>query len=215
MRIGNAKAVDRQSLIFDPEYLLTSGGAARSWVGDFFEAMLAGLTGAVRIKTDSRADICPDLQLCALRFLECKAVGQSGQGIIYKCRWEKDARFIAEGKQIFYCFWRHGFPAMSAKTINELRAGLAGSIAGLAIVRRQTLQTILDRREVRPINSQYQKTKSQAYAKYGEGWVFPAAEVFRECSPVGGRYAEAYGERAFVRIAADDPFETGDLINWG
>ena len=215
MRVGTAKAVDRQTLIFDPDYLLTSMGAARSWVGDFFEEMLSSLTHSIRIKTDSGADICPDLWHSERTYLECKAIGQSGQAIFYKCRWEKDARFIADGATIYYAFFRHRSPVAGHETLNSLRAGLASSVERMAIVRRDTLQTILDRYPVRRINSQYQKNKSQQYAKYGEGWVFPIAKVFDVCQNIGGKNGFAYRERRFINIWADDPHHTGDLIAWG
>ncbi len=94
MRIGRDKAIDRQSTMFEVDRLLTSTGACRSWVGDFFEELLADLTGATRIRTESGADICPDLRFNSECFFECKGIGQSGQGIMYQNRYEKDGRFI-------------------------------------------------------------------------------------------------------------------------
>lgn len=207
MKVATAKAINRQTLIFDPDPLLESTGAARSWVGDFFEQLTASLTSGLRLKTDSGCDICPDILLQAggmgspARFAECKAVGQSGQAIMYKCRFEKDRRAIEEnGLQIYYFFWRHRSPVLASETINHLRGALAGSIERVGIISRQTLEEILANRQPRRINSQYQKNGPQNYAKYGEGWAFPIAEVFARCQQIGGKRAFAYHESPYVRV---------------
>lgn len=55
----------------------------RTWIGDFFEAATAAITGGVRLKTDCSADICPDIKISDRLYIESKSVGINGSLIIF------------------------------------------------------------------------------------------------------------------------------------
>lgn len=52
-----------QQRLFDDETAIRSTGQARCLVGSFYENATANLTGGMRLKTDSRVTVCPDLRL--------------------------------------------------------------------------------------------------------------------------------------------------------
>jgi len=53
----------QQLRLFDDETAIRSTGSSRCHVGNFFENCTANLSGAYRLKTDSRIAVCPDLRL--------------------------------------------------------------------------------------------------------------------------------------------------------
>lgn len=207
MKVASAKFVDRQRLIFDPDPLLLSTGAARSWVGDFFEELTASITGATRLKTDSNADICPDLRFAADTFFECKGVGRSGQAIMYQRRFEKDRRFIDQNTaNVFYWFWRHKAAVLESETIGDLRTALAASVYTVAVISRRTLEEIISTRPLRRINSKYTTAgKRNGYGSdnYGTGWTIPLSRIFEKCAAVGSVGGFAFGKAARFAAFAD------------
>jgi hypothetical protein len=184
---------------------------------------------ADRVKCDSTADICPDLRVGSSNvFVESKAIGQSGQAILYANRVAKDRRFMREGNRIVYAFWRHRFAALKAATIEELWRGLGASVECVSLIDAATLATILRGREKRRINSRYMKSGVRnGYGSngYGVGWAFPYSEVLSACSPTlfeasglavrnrGRRRSDlrdAAGVRGTVRIIPLAIFQTRD-----
>ena len=107
MIIAGPKREDKQLLLFDlgPK-LITSLGAVRWEVGEYFEDLTAQHTGAVRLKTDSRCDVCPDLGISDTRYLEVKGMGKSGRVILYRGGGEKYTRFVSQGNELTYFVWR-------------------------------------------------------------------------------------------------------------
>ena len=96
-----------QSFLFDPKRIKTLGHA-RYVVGDVCEKVISELTGAVRLRTDSTADYCPDLKIPPNRFLESKAAGLTGKFIVYIHRLWCDRRFIdAHNVELEYWITQH------------------------------------------------------------------------------------------------------------
>lgn len=213
MRVATAKFVDQQRLIFDPDPLLLSTGAARSWVGDFFEELTAGVTGATRLKTDCNADICPDLRFTPDTFFECKGIGQSGQAIMYKRRFEKDRRFIdTNDTEIFYWFWRHKAAVLDSETIGDLRRALAAGVYAVAVISRGTLESIISARPLRRINSKYTTAgKRNGYGSdnYGTGWTIPLSRIFEKCAAAGSVGGSAFGLAARFAAFTDGQTPSG------
>lgn len=104
---------------------LNSVAQSRPYVGDFYEEAARVLFGAVRHQIDSRKDYCPDLSVGPNRYLESKAVGCSGQGIVFRDRINKDSRLVREGATLTYLFWRHSVKVEAYASLHELRAALA------------------------------------------------------------------------------------------
>lgn len=209
LRVASSKARVSQGTLFSAERPLETAGAARSRTGDFFEELAKFALVADRIKVDSTADICPDLRIGSSNvFVESKAIGNSGQAILYANRVAKDRRFIREGNRIVYAFWRHRFAAMGAKTIEELWRGLGASIECLSLLDERTLRGILQGRPKRRINSRYMKSGVRnGYGSngYGVGWCFPYSSILAACSPT---LFEASGEPYGIEVAGVPIFAT-------
>jgi hypothetical protein len=60
------------------------------------------------MKTQGTADVCPDLRIDLLNYVESKSVGLTRCSIIYAARMRKDLRFTREHKvTMWYCLWHH------------------------------------------------------------------------------------------------------------
>ncbi len=119
---------------------LASVAQARPYVGDFYEEATRVAMGATRHQIDSTADYCPDLSLGAGRFLECKAIGATGQGLVFSDRIAKDSRLVRQGGELTYLFWRHGVRVEDHQTLHGLRAALAAKTEQVLAVPFQRLR---------------------------------------------------------------------------
>lgn len=137
MRTSAPKVVaDDQGKLWDwvGDRELLSVAQARPYVGDFFEEAARITLGATRHQIDSTADYCPDLSVGASRFLEVKAIGQSGQGMVFADRIDRDKRLVREGATLTYLFWRHGVRVEEHTTLHGLRAALAQGVRDVLVV---------------------------------------------------------------------------------
>ena len=127
MRMSAAKVHADQGRLWEwvGDRELSSVAQARPYVGDFYEESARVTLGATRHQIDSRADYCPHLSVGASRFLECKAIGATGQGLVFAARLERDARLVREGASLTYLFWRHSVRVEGFSTLHGLRAALA------------------------------------------------------------------------------------------
>lgn len=121
----------------------SSMAQTRNYVGEFFERLTENLTGALRMKTDCNADICPDLKFNDDQFFECKAIGKSGAVIVYTLRVENDAKFVSTGRRLHYWLWNHSASPGKTKTLYELHAELAVSVRNLCIIDFDSLHAII------------------------------------------------------------------------
>lgn len=142
MRTSAPKVAADQGRLWDwvGDRDLVSVAQSRPHVGDFFEEAARITLGATRHQIDSTADYCPDLSVGASRFLECKAIGQSGQGMVFAKRIERDARLVSEGATLTYLFWRHGVRVEDHPTLHGLRAALAAGVRDVLAVPFERLQ---------------------------------------------------------------------------
>jgi len=125
---------------------IESMGIARGIVGGFFEELTEKRTGAVRLRTDSRATICPDLfDERRGAYYEVKAVGNSGRCIFYEHRVSKEKRLQNRGYLLFYFVWRHTTSAKSCigKSFSELRASLLATTRELVVISYNKLSEYL------------------------------------------------------------------------
>lgn len=115
-----------------PTYPMT-----RPYIGDFYEEAAAHLLQASRLGYDSQVDVCPDLIIDDLGiYLECKSVGKSNASLLYEHRIEKYERFMSEGRELYYVFWKHDYrwPGVQGTTLFNLRDELARATRAVALV---------------------------------------------------------------------------------
>lgn len=136
MRVSAAKVTGEQGRLWSwvGDRSLSSAAEARPYVGDFFEEAARVTLGATRHQIDGQADYCPDLSVGASRFLECKAIGQSGQGMVFADRLKRDAQLVRDGATLTYLFWRHGVRVEDHATLHGLRAALAMGVRDVLAV---------------------------------------------------------------------------------
>lgn len=197
MILPKFKYADRQGRLFDAPKLIKSTGELRWAVGEFFEELTATITSARRLRTDSRAPVCPDLQFSPDTFFEVKGVGKTNKVILYSGRQTKYAEFIGGGYRVDHWIWTHNFRASNTETYPDLYSALARHTRQLLIVDFDFLQEQCTG-AARVINSQYNKQhKGNGYSNnelYGTGWFVPIRLMqtlcFRraELFSCGGRY---------------------------
>lgn len=145
MRVAEAKKrPSDQGKMWDwiGDRVLSSYPMTRPYIGDFFEEATCSLLDAQRLKTDSSADICPDLYVPSEGvYLESKAVGRSNTSILYEHRIAKYDRFLREGHRLYYVFWRHKYRWLGGEgtTLFKLREDLARSVFAAIIVSAYTV----------------------------------------------------------------------------
>lgn len=136
LRTSAAKAAGEQDRLWEwvGDRGLASVAQARPHVGDFFEEAARVLFRGTRHQIDSRADYCPDVAVGAERFLECKAIGATGQGLVFADRIAKDARLVEGGASLTYLFWRHRVMVEEHTTLHALRRALAEGVVDVLAV---------------------------------------------------------------------------------
>lgn len=160
---------DYQLSLFDkPIYRL---GSIRNICGEFAELCTQVQTGAVRLKTDSRAAICPDLHLRDNIWFECKSVGRTNELMIYQHRHLKELGFTNSGERLFYWVWHHSAKPGQAKTVQGLHRDIAGSMRGVYIVDYASLCQFLSDVPVM-LNTMYYSNHTRDEIR-GSGWRFP------------------------------------------
>lgn len=188
VKLPKPKAVDRQRRLFETDKLLLSKGETRWAVGEFFEQAVADVSGGVRLKTDSRCDICPDLQFTEDLFGETKGIGKNNAVIFYECRFEKDQRFIREtGNSLIYWLWKHDCPVLEAESYNDLRDGLAARTQRLIVIDHDLLERGTQLRAPRIVNSGYNANgQPTGYGKNGtgSGWTIRLSFFLDHCEQV-------------------------------
>lgn len=212
MRLPKPKQVDRQQRLFDPDKMLMSAGEARWATGEFFEQAAADVSGGVRLRTDSRCDICPDIQLRKDLFFESKGCGRNAAVIFYECRLKKDQDFMRQtGKRIVYWFWHHTYKVSDAESYNTLRDSLAQKTRNLYIVDAGLLAKAVEGKPVRTVNSGYTRDGQRlgyGQREYGTGWTLRLS-FFRENSDpmLEALNLQVFGKHQMrgVQVWASDP----------
>lgn len=155
---------------------IKSFAATRNHCGDFIEELTAAATGAVRHRTDSRADICPDLVWREQAHFECKCVGRTGHSILYLKRVAKDGFFQKRhpDRPLFYWFWHHGADAESAVYRDDLRRDIAVTLRHCTVLPFEAVRDCARLRPVKVLNKALTAAGGHlGYGKgkwYGRGW---------------------------------------------
>lgn len=195
---------DRQLRLFPVEtpnwsVPITTHGYARYLTGDFFEEATATVSGAVRLKTDSRC-YCPDLRWDESIYFETKAIGKSNRAIIYDHRLEKD-RVYCRRKRIsmYYWFWRHTHSVLQSPDHRHLQSSLGQSIVEIFVVSLGVVEHIVSTIPLKILNTGGTiKTGPNAGQRlgyggkgYGKGWSLPVTEL-QECSALTCMYMPGF-----------------------
>lgn len=163
-KLPGPRSGERQRLLFETRLL--THGLCRYLTGDFMEEALAALSGAQRLKTDSRCTTCPDLRFTEASFFESKSVGRTDEAIVYEVRLRRDADFCQGPYELYYWFWHHRYKVSQAETCRELYQGLADSLHDVLVVNFTELLSQYGE------GGQSPKLLNNAYAKSGKrvGW---------------------------------------------
>lgn len=176
MTLPKARVEDDQLLMFPKEDIELKPLAARYYTGDFFEELTAAVTHGTRLRTDSRADICPDVQLGNGLFVEVKSLGKNGSVIFYEDRHTNAAKFVEQSPMVLF-LWHHKASVDEHVTLSGLQRALASGIRSLTIVDWDSFSTLLQGRKSR----EFFKT-----GKCRKGWTLPIAKIHAErCEPCG------------------------------
>jgi hypothetical protein len=174
--------------------IITRYAEARPFSGDFFEARTSELVNGIRLRTDSTADICPDIREVnhPNRFHESKSVGSSGRALIYKCRWDNDERFVALGNRMTYWFWLHEAKVVLGQSKSEYERKLYDATTGVIILSHRALATVLSALPVKSINNlnrlaRRPPTGFGGDVRYGNGWSIPVTLLKQ-----AGEYSKAF-----------------------
>lgn len=138
------------------EHRLTTLAAMRNVTGEFAENCTAAASGGIRLKTDGTYDVCPDVQT-EDGFCESKAVGKSGNAIVYQARLEKDLNWTRAGPPLYYWFWYHRCdlkPLVGAYPW-DVRQHFAGRLRSVAVLTLASLACICADVKPKVLNKQY------------------------------------------------------------
>jgi hypothetical protein len=86
---------------------LGSMPSVRTHIGMVTQALALAFLDAKEWSGSASAKVVPDMELRPGVFGETKAVGRSGQGIVYKWRLEKELEFAKDKKGYVYCIVSH------------------------------------------------------------------------------------------------------------
>jgi hypothetical protein len=190
MKISTPRAVDNQAWLWPDarDKPIKCMAATRNLCGDFFEQATAAALGAVRLKTDGTAEVCPDLRIDLTTYLESKSVGATGASIIYASRMRKDLRFCREHEAcIWYCLWHHKVKVTDLRTVRELYRHLAAGIRHVTLLPLPIVRDLTRSRALKVLNKHYTSRKGEPLAYgdrskgYGIGWSTPLNLYHTRC----------------------------------
>lgn len=185
LTLPKAKVADKQRLLFENSKMLSGKGSARSWTGDFFEEATRSYAKGVRLQTDSRYKICPDIWWLKDIYFETKSVGNNGSFILYSCRLKKDQEYLTgKKKSLLYWLWRHEATVHDRTDLYDLREVLAASTRKVVVVTLEEVVAEVGDKPERTVNSAWTKDKRRlGYGKngYGVGWTIPFNAMLKHC----------------------------------
>jgi hypothetical protein len=182
-----------QKTLFDPP--LRAVGALRNICGEFAELCTQRVSGARRLRTDSRQTICPDLHFDDNIWFECKSVGKSGYAIIYQKRYEKERTFISQGNQLVYWIWSHGGAIGKAASVGEIQQQFSENLRCVYVVDCRELWSYLDETPVILNNSYFSNSRAGGFK--GSGWRINKAQL-KKITGLAGRTAGFYCRGVYV-----------------
>lgn len=181
--IHHTTSADRQLRLFPTP--VHSMASLRTLCGDFFEDLTRRVSGAHRLKTDSRNWICPDLMLSVDEFLETKSMGRTNCVLIYKHRLEKEQRFCNTGMHLHYWIWSHAAKLAGSPTQEDVRCRLSWHLRAVYILRFSTLVEIVKNEKVKTINNLYYSNKHRGGEKRGIGYSIHRDVLRQNCAKIG------------------------------
>lgn len=136
------------------ESTLRGPGASRYWVGEFCEELTARVSGAKRLKTDSKADVCPDHEFSSEIYFESKASGKTPQIILFSFRLNRYLQFIEQmDVKVYYWIWKHRSSTGGCETVESLQRTLAASLEYVLVVDHDTILQCTKECRFRTVNS--------------------------------------------------------------
>lgn len=144
-------------------------GRCRTAIGQYFEAKTASTFGGTLLRTDSRCDYCPDVEVPD-GYLEVKAVGLSNQTFIYDGRLMKDLKF-SRRNNLKYVIWRHNVATNSVDNLAELYHQLSLNTLACYVVPFRAIWGLLKDKQPQKLNSKY--GRSLENPTYGAGYRIP------------------------------------------
>lgn len=168
MIVSDPKTVEfYQNGLFDRP--LGNHGHCRTIIGDFIEVVTARVFGGKRCRCTGTADYCPDVKVGDI-YIECKAMGNSNQTMIYDGRLEKDHVF-AQSHNLFYAIWSHNVSTKSVDTVEDLQRKLLAGLEWCALIPFDQIDQICLWSKPGKLNSKY--GGSQDNPLYGSGYRIP------------------------------------------
>jgi hypothetical protein len=174
-RLPKAKVSNPQTFLW--EQPIGNHGHVRTTLGDFAEDLTALLFHGTRLRTDSRADYCPDIFVEDGIYLECKTSGLSRQTFVYEGRLNKDREFAAS-HHLLYVVWCHSLATNESKTIEELKRQFLLSINCIYLIPFSEIDRIALENAPVKLNSHY--GHSDTNPVYGSGYRIPISK-FASC----------------------------------
>lgn len=162
-----------QPRLFPVEHLLRGHGHARYIAGELIEDVTAAIFGGRRHIDSGAYDYCPDVSIGDL-YLECKAMGTSGQSMVYTGRLEKDYEFTRRRKLI-YCIWHHTAKPNLYETVEDVEAAILANLQWCAWIPFAEIYAYCAARVPEPLNSQYGKHSNPGV--YGSGYRLPKSFI--------------------------------------
>ena len=184
-RLPRPRSTERQHTMFDVEEM--THGMCRVMAGDFMEEATAVLSSSVRLRTDCRCEVCPDIQYSKRLFFESKSVGNTDTAIIYQSRLRKDCDFCMQGYQIMYWFWHHHCQVSKTESKTELRHEIARWMQDVLVVPLRMIWKEYGHRGPKLLNNSLARVGKQhgwGAAGYGWGWNIPLNQWRNVCTDV-------------------------------
>lgn len=187
MDLPRTKSVDSQLRLFDNCRVIRSKGEARWAVGDVCEDLVAKISGGKRLVTDCSKSYCPDICYDSDVFFESKAVGRSGQMILYDNRILKDLAFVKDHNcQLFYWVANHSSSVLDfcSRSIDDLKRSVCAGLKSISVVPVDMINSLVCGVDSRVVNSGYTKSGNRlGYGSngYGRGWTVSYKSIRSLC----------------------------------
>lgn len=179
------RILDTQPHFWPKDQKIKNIAHTRNLCGEFYEILTANLTGAGRLRTDSRCDICPDLDAGFGLYFETKSVGLTGQSIVYDHRFYKANAFTQGDTRIVYWIWHHRLSVKGIEWASDLHRKLLDATQFAVLLSQRDLQTLTEGRSIKVLNKKYNKPEGESCGwsrnGYGKGWSIPIKEMVKYC----------------------------------
>lgn len=181
MRVSSIRGSEYQRPLFSVP--IRSVATIRNICGEFAELCTSKQTGAQRLKTDSRAVICPDLRVSENVWIESKSAGSSKCVIVYQHRHQKESEFVLLGNSLFYWVWSHRTRFGDLTSVDEIQQRWASGLECLYVIGFSALSGMLQSPTMVLNSYYYSNHKKDSFR--GQGWKICLREVRAKSIPIG------------------------------